>query len=63
MSQSGELDELVGFGWQVSGHTQDSGQEVSLMKLPRSVKGRSLDFEDWIGMTAIIMERVHGQAR
>jgi hypothetical protein len=32
MSQLRELGELVGFGWQVSGHTQDSGQEVSLMK-------------------------------
>jgi hypothetical protein len=33
------------------------------MKLPRSVKAQSLDFENSIGMTTIVMERVRGQAR
>jgi hypothetical protein len=56
MSQSRELGELV--GWQVSGHTQDHDWGVSLMRLPRSVKGQSLDFEVGIGMTTAIMDYI-----
>ena len=57
-----ESVEGTGWTWKLNGCLgKHSGQdERCLTKLPRSVKGQSLDFENSIGMTTIVMERVHG---